>query len=710
MKLKLKIAVLLASILLFTIIIQASGYKIYTNNDPDKDKILIFTLRNILTRSHFVSKEIDDDFSEYVFNKFIDDLSPNKKFFTEKDIKSFSKYKYKIDNQILKDDISFYKEVFKKFTKNIEKTKSYYKKLLSKPFNYKKDETIKIDYKEIHFVRNDKKLKNHWRKIVKLRTLIRIRDNQAKQKAKALKDKKYKVKGFEELEKEAREEVQKDIEDMFIRLEELNHEDWFSVFLNCIVSAFDPHTAYLAPRAKEFFDQDMSGKLEGIGARLNKRGAYINVVELVYGGPAWKQKELEAGDIILEVAQGDKKPVDIIGMRLGDAVRLIKGKKGTEVRLTVKKKIDGSIKIISIIRDVVELEETFVKSSVVEKDGKKFGLINLPKFYIKFDEKNYRDSYKDMKAEVERLKKESVEGLIIDLRGNGGGSLKTAIDISGLFIDEGPVVQIKYRDQNPIVKKDTDSRTQWKGALVILVDEFSASASEIFAAAMQDYKRAVIIGGKQTHGKGTVQSILPINKFIRYDKDLGVIKITIQKFYRINGGSTQKEGVYSDIEIPSRYTYMKFGERDMERALPWDKIKQTNYTVKNSYKNFYEVVSNSKKRISETPNFNLLKEYAKWLKKQQDDTEYSLKYNLFVKESELKEKQSEKFKSVFEYNSNLKFSSPNYELPLIKKDSVFRSKRTNWHKDLSKDAYIEEAVNVLSELELKSEEKLVKSY
>mgnify|MGYP000886216240 FL=1 len=241
------------------------------------------------------------------------------------------------------------------------------------------------------------------------------------------------------------------MDDLYIRIEELEHDDWFSTFLNSVVGAFDPHTTYMAPSIKERFDQNMSGKLEGIGARLQKKGIYTHVVELVSGGPAWKQGELEAGDIILEVAQGKKKAIDIVGMRLDDAIKFIKGKKGTEVRLTVKKKLDGSNKIISITRDVVELEETFVKSSIVEKENKKYGIINLPKFYIDFDEKNYRDSATDMEKEIERLKNEGVTGLIIDLRNNGGGSLKTAIEISGLFINEGPIVQVKYRGENPII-------------------------------------------------------------------------------------------------------------------------------------------------------------------------------------------------------------------------------------------------------------------
>jgi len=709
MNTKCKMTTLLLATLISISSIQIQAASNVNHSDPEKDKILLYILRNILTRSHFVVKDMNDDFSEYVFTEFIDGLDPNKRYFTQKDIKDFEKYKYDIDNQLLNEDISFYNLVYGRFTSKIKNAKSYYKDLLEKPFNFKKKETIDVNYEQSSFAKNENQLKDYWRKQLKLSTLIRIEGELEKQKRNASKKENFKVQKFENLEKNARLEVLKNMDELYVRIEELEHEDWFSTFLNSVVGAFDPHTTYMAPTIKERFDQDMSGKLEGIGARLQKKGIYTHIFKLVSGGPAWKQGDLEAGDIILEVAQGDKEPLDIVGMRLDDAIKFIKGKKGTEVRLTVKKKIDGSIKIISIIRDVVELEETFVKSSIVEKNGKKYGLIDLPKFYIDFDEQNYRDSAKDMEKEIERLKSEGVAGLVIDLRNNGGGSLKTAIEISGLFINEGPVVQIKYRGENPIIKNDTDKKIQWDGAIVVLVNEFSASASEIFAAAMQDYKRAIIIGGNQTYGKGTVQSVLPINRFTKYDKDLGALKMTIQKFYRINGGSTQIEGVYSDIAIPSRYSYMKFGERDLEGALVWDKVKQADYIQTKSYENFSDVIENSKKRIASDSKFKLINEYAKWLKKNQENTSYSLNYKLFTTQSLAQEKDAEKFKSVFDYDSNLKFASPKYEVSLIKKDTILANKRLEWHKKLSKDVYVSEALNVLSELKLKPLDKLAKN-
>jgi len=706
-KFKFSTAFLAIALLVNSFVVNASDKN--TIPDPEKDKVLIYVLKNILTRGHFVVKDMNDDFSEQIFNSFVDGLDPSKRYFTQEDLKEFSQYKYEIDNQLLQDDLTFYKLVYSRFLAKMKNAKSYYGALLEEPFDFKKNETVDLNYDEVPFAKNDNQLIDYWRKQLKLQTLGRVQEQMELQKEKAKKNKKFKVKSFVTLEKEARAEVLKNMDELYMRIEELEHEDWFSTFLNSVVGAFDPHTTYMAPRIKERFDQSMSGKLEGIGARLQKKGIYTHIFELVSGGPAWKQGELEAGDIILKVAQADNEPLDIVGMRLDDAIKFIKGKKGTEVRLTVKKKLDGSIKVISITRDVVQLDETFVKSSIVEKNGKKYAIIDLPSFYIDFQDQASRDSAKDMEKEIERLKAENVSGLIVDLRNNGGGSLKTAIEISGLFIDKGPIVQVKYRGENPIIKNDINPQIQWDGSLVILVNEFSASASEIFAAAMQDYKRAVILGGNQTYGKGTVQNILPINQFYsNYEKDLGFLKMTIQKFYRINGGSTQKEGVYSDIAMPSRYSYMKVGERDLKGALAWDKVPQAKYSQTSSYANFADVVYSSKQRIASDTNFQLINEYAKWLKKNQEENSYSLNYKKFFKESEEKEKEAEKFKSVFDYKSNLTYSSPKYEQSLFKENKDLADKRMAWHKILSKDMYISEALNVLNELKLKNKAEIVK--
>ncbi len=692
--------VLLAGILL--------SFNIKQKPDPEKDRILIGLIRYALTQGHYEPQELNDEFSKAVFDDFIDGLDPTRRFFTQEDLKEFSKYEYKIDDQIKNEDLTFYNVVYSRYIRRLQEAKGFYKEILKYPFDFNKDETFDIDYDKKAFPKNEIELIINWQKHLKLITISRLYDKIKDEEDKQKEDANYKMKSFKELEVEAREATLKGMEEIFDRYDDLDETDWFSVYVNSISEEFDPHTTYFAPKVKKKFDIDMAGKLEGIGARLQKKGDYTKVAELISGGPAWRSGELEVGDLILKVAQADGEPLDIIGMRLDDAIEYIKGKKGTEVRLTLKK-IDGTIKTISIIRDVVILDETFAKSSIVKKDKRKFAIINLPKFYIDFSEKNFRNSATDMAREIERLKKENVEGLIIDLRNNGGGSLETAIDIAGLFIKDGPVVQVKYREGKPRVRSDRDQRIQWNKPLVILVNELSASASEIFAAAMQDYNRAVIIGSKQTFGKGTVQNILPLNNYYKYSKDLGALKMTIQKFYRVNGGSTQLKGVESDIKLPNRYTYMHIGERDEENPLGWDKIASANYTSWKGYENFDEVVNNSKKRVANNPQFMLIDKNAKWLKEGREDTTVYLKFSEYKKDIEKRNEESKKFKPIYKYHNNLVFTSPKYELPLLEKDSVLADKRNVWHKNLSKDIYVEEALNVLSELKLKNYKTLVKN-
>lgn len=684
-----------------------TSFQSTANTDP-KDKVLITILRYVLTEGHYEPKEINDVFSENVYTTFIDNLDPSKRYFLQSDIDEFSKYKFLIDDEIKNEDLTFFFLVYNRFKDRSNESKDYYKAILDHSFNFNTDEILDVDYDKALYAKNKKELIDVWRKQLKISTLSILYDKTKEEDDKFKADSTYQFQPINILEASARESVLKNMDEFYERFDELTYSDWFTTYINCIAEQFDPHTSYFDPSIKKKFDQSISGKLEGIGARLQKQNEYTKVIELISGGPAWKQGDLEVGDLILKVAQGNGEPLNIVGMRLDDAIEFIKGPKGTEVNLTVKK-IDGTTQIISIIRDVVELEETFVKSSIVEKDGRTFGVIDLPKFYIDFDEENFRNSTTDMKQEIERLKKQNVEGLVIDLRNNGGGSLQTAIEISGLFINKGPIVQVKYRGANPEIKKDTDPKIQWDGPLVILVNELSASASEIFAAAMQDYKRAIIIGGKQTYGKGTVQSVIDLNRYHNLKEDIGALKMTIQKFYRINGGSNQLEGVHSDIMLPSRYSYLEVGERDEKNALKFDKVSPANYTLWNNYDNFDEVINNSKKRIATNDTFKLIDENAKWLKKSQEDTLIYLNMNAYKADIESHEEVASKFNPIRDYTTNLTFNSPLYEQPLIDADESLAEKREAWHKNLKKDIYIEEALNVLNDLKIKPEYLLVKN-
>ena len=697
----------IALVLLFTFSVGLFNTSARPNNSDPKDKVLMTILKYVLA-SHYEPEEINDAFSERVYNDFLENLDPLKRYFLASDIEEFSQYKYKIDDQYKKDELTFFFKVYERFMTRVETSKGFYKEILAAPFDYDNNETLNIDYENRKYASNENELIQLWHHQLKFSAISRLHDYLEQEEDKLKDDAQYEKESWTALEAKARKMTEENLDEFFIRMDQLSYANWFSTYINTITSEYDPHTTYFDPQTKKKFDQGISGKLEGIGARLTTKNNYTKVSEIIVGGPAWKQGELEAEDLILKVGQGDEEPLDIVGMRLDDAIEFIKGKKGTEVKLTIKK-IDGSTKVISIIRDVVEIEETFVKSSVVEKDGKKFGMIHLPSFYVDFDDKDYRNCASDMAQEIERLKKDKVEGLLLDLRNNGGGSLPAVIDIAGMFIDKGPMVQVKYRDRAADAKNDRNAGILWDGPLVVLVNEYSASASEIFAAAMQDYKRAVIIGGKQTFGKGTVQSIYDLNKFHNLDDDIGALKLTIQKFYRINGSSVQIEGVKSDIKLPTRLSYIEIGEREEKTALGFDKVAPANYSEWNNYSNFNEVVNNSKKRVAANKYFRLIDEQAKWLKKSADDNLVYLNYAAYKKDLELHEKSAEKFKEIRNYKTNLTYTSPSYELNLLETVPGLKDKREAWHKNLTKDIYVDEALNVLSELKIKPEYLLVKN-
>lgn len=696
--------------------------------DPDKDKLLIELLTYVIDKGHYNPVPVDDNFSKGVYKAYLENLDPSKRFFTQADINEFAKYETQLDDQINNRDISFFNLTYARFQQRVKEAGGFYKDILAKPFDFSSNESFNTDYEKMPYPKDDAELRERWRKQLKLSVLSSVTDKEKIQNAPVedkVKDKgkdapatgatvtpevdKTKADGtkksFAELEKEARESTLKSLDDYFDFVGDLKREEWFSVYLNAIAERYDPHTYYFAPDDKEKFDTSMRGSLEGIGARLQKKGDYVEISELIPGGPAWRGKELEQGDIIVKVAQNKEDAVDISGMRLDDVVKKIKGPKGTIVRLTVKK-VDGTLKTIAITREVVEIEETYAKSSIVNKNGKTYGVIYLPKFYIDFENKDNRDAAKDVAAEVDRLKAQRVDGIVMDLRDNGGGSLKTVVDIAGLFIEKGPVVQVRSRSEegnsnNTEVLNDMDSKVHYDGPLVVLINNFSASASEIFAAAIQDYKRGLILGSKQSYGKGTVQNIYDLNRFVRGSSfgDLGALKTTTQKFYRINGGSTQREGVKSDIVMPDKYSYIEIGERDSDNALPWDKIAPAPYKP---FKNdFSKVIANSQKRIAESTEFKLMDENAKYLSARKDDNAYSLNAEKFKADAARIEAEGKKFKALGTYNNNMTFDALPTEKEQFKKDPALAEKKKDWYKSLGKDAYINEALNVLDDMQTK---------
>ena len=693
------IGILASGIISVIIFFELSANKF---DDPNKDKLLVELVSVVLDRLHYDPKIIDDDFSKSVYDDYIKAIDPQKRFLLKSDIEKFDQYKLLIDDQIKSSSIDFFNLTYETLMSRVDEVESFYIDILDNPFDFNIDENLNTDFEQLEYAvgLNDKI--SIWRKRLKLSTLDGFATKKIVQEEKgSLDDSEKELKSDIELEIESRNTILENLKDFFDFNDDLERKDWFSIYLNSIVNQFDPHTVYLAPQAKDVFDQNISGRFQGIGARLLKKNQQVEIAEIIIGGPVWRDKLLNVGDLILGVSQNpDEEPVDISIMKLSDAVDLIKGEKGTKVYLMVKR-VDGGIEQVEITRDIVELEETYAKSSLIYQESKKFGFITLPSFYIDFNDYGQRNAASDIKKEILKLKNENVNGIIMDLRGNGGGSLKTAVDITGFFIDKGPVVQVKSIGGRKEVLKDTDPSVIWDGPLVILVNEFSASASEILAAALQDYNRAIIIGSKQTYGKGTVQNVLSLNQFISGNTygELGFIKLTTDKFYRISGESTQLEGVKSDIVLPNRYSYIDIGERDLENPLSWDQINSANYSPLNKQLYYDKSLENSKNRISKNEFFNIINEQAKWVKEQQDDNIVSLNYDSYKMDMDNNKKESEKFKKIQDFKSNYKFEwlkdnrIMGDEIP----DEIIE-RRNRWIDDLKKDLYVDEAVNILSDL------------
>ena len=692
---------LFTSLIAFIMCLASCSFVSKDFDTSDKDSLVIQLITYVLDQAHYLDKEIDDNFSEKVFNTFLENLDPYKRYFYASDIEEFSEYKYSIDDAFKNPNFDFFDLVYERYKERMSESEKIFNKILSTPFDFSKDEVCECDFEVLDYVQTNHELYDRWRKLLKIYVIENYHNEIEDDLRKFEKDSLFQIRNLDLIEKETRESLSETmIQNYRFASEEMQRSDWLSVYINSFVSQYDPNTSYLDPESKDRFDVDMSGNYAGIGARLQKKIDKVEITEVISGGPAWRDNILEKGDAILKVRQDDEEePVSILTMRLSEAVKLIKGKKGTKVHLTVKK-VDGSISEVTVKRDIVQLEETYIKSSIVEKNNNNYGIINIPKFYIDFDNQSNRDAAKDLKTEIQRLKEQGIKGLVIDLRNNGGGALKTVVDMAGMFIKNGPVVQVKYFDKEKQVLSDRDRSILWTGPLVILVNEGSASASEILAAAMQDYKRAIIIGGNQTWGKGTVQNVFPLNRMVRGNTngDLGALRYTTQKYYRINGGSVQLEGVKSDINVPYRYKYLDFGEKDSENPLEWDEIDNVDYTTWQSNFDFDQAIQKSKDRMSNNEYLKLVDENAKWIKAVRDDKLINLNYDKFKKELEENLSETKKFDALNDFSMDFNFKSLPYEIDLIEKDSVLGIKRKRWHKSLNKDVYIEEALNVLSDL------------
>jgi len=651
-----------------------------------KEQILISVLLSHIDEYHFSPAEYNNTYSEKIFDLYLKGTDNRKRFLLQSDLNTLNNYKDGLAFKVKNIDLSLYNEMKNIVRERRNDAQGFYKDILAKPFNFKKQESIELDGEKKEYAINKRALKENWRKVLKFQTMNKILDLKETDE--------HKEKSFNALEKLAREKILKQNNDWFIRLNQETDDDYFSVYLNAITQAIDPHSSFFPPAKKDNFDINMSGKLEGIGARLTQEGAYTKVTSLIPGGPSSKQGELEAEDLILAVGQGNDEAVDVVDMPLDEVVKKIRGKKGTEVRLSVKK-IDGSKKIISIIRDVVLIEETYAKSAILEEEGKRLGYIYLPSFY--------GDCYKDVKNEIAKLEDDNIEGLVFDLRNNTGGYLYEVVKMVGLFIEKGPIVQVKNKEPMPKLHKDYDSEIQFKKPVTVLVNAFSASASEIFAAAIQDYNRGVIIGSESTFGKGTVQKFFDLDRLLRDDynayKPLGAVKLTIQKFYRIDGGSTQQKGVVPDIVLPDQYSDIEVGERMKDYVMPWTEIGSVKYD------NYQKLVGNinllkrkSNLRIRNNDVFNEISKEAAWLKNQRDNTFRSLVLSTYEKEEKEIEEQTKAFDDLLKEIKTL--TVKNLEVDKSKFEGNEEKEKINseWLEDLNRDIYILEAINVLQDM------------
>lgn len=669
-------------------------------NTPGEDMLVRVILEN-LKNYHYAPVEIDDSFSVKAFNNYIDDIDPAKRFLLASDVHKLSVYKYQIDDESKNGTYNFFNESLTLIEQKQLDAQKIYRDLLAQKMVFDVDENVDFNEK-IPFAKDDSELRDRWSKYLKYNVMLRLVTSlDVQEKALEKSDTTVKQEPFDSLEFKARQAVLKNHDEWFERLTKMQRKDRLNMYVNALTKVFDPHTNYFPPADKENFDIRMSGKLEGIGAQLQEKDGYIRVTKIIPGSPSAIQGELKENDIIMKVAQAAEEPVDIVDVRIDDAVKLIRGKKGTEVRLTVRKP-DGSVKIIPIIRDVVQLEETYARSAIIaDKDKKPVGYIYLPSFYADFSGEGGRSSWRDVKAEMEKLKTENVKGIILDLRNNGGGSLQDVVEMAGLFIKEGPIVQVKSRGEAPYIMKDNNRDVTWDGALVIMVNSFSASASEIMAAAMQDYKRAIILGAGPTHGKGTVQRFIGLNETLRDRNapDLGSVKLTVQKFYRINGDATQLKGVEADINMPDNYTYIKTGEKEDATAMPFDRIEKTNYTVDPKYiKDLKKIQKKSVERTGRKDEMILLDENARRWQKQNERTVYNLNIQKYRAEEKSNSEINKKYESLFKPIEEMEIRFVPADEKQMLSDESRKSRFNDWKNNLKKDLYLHEALQIAEDL------------
>ncbi|MCW5207207.1 carboxy terminal-processing peptidase [Desulfobulbus sp. US2] len=604
--------------------------------DLGRNRLIAAMLRSQLSSQHFGHKPFDQKMSKEAYKLYLSQLDPKKQFLLTADVKNLDQFADKIDDEISNGRIALPDVGMKLLNKRVEKVAVLIREIMDAEFSPNKKDYLQTDPDKLTASVDRAELKDRWRRSLKMEVLDSYLDAVDKE------NKKRKKEGDSLLDAESKQinqefwaeamkKVRKKTDAYLERLLKVTRQEHYNRYFDAIARSFDPHTNYMAPTSKEDFDIHMSGSLEGIGALLREDDGHIKVVRVIPGSAAEAQGQLQAEDVIMSVSEKDGEIVDISSMSIREAVSYIRGPKGTEVRLTVTR-ADGARLVIPIVRDVVKLEETYVKSTVIKDEkGGKIGYVKIPSFYRDFsagrlgrDGRNVTD---DTRSELNKLKKKGINGIILDLRNNGGGSLSDAVNVSGLFLPGGPMVQVKNSQGVIRVLEDRDRGVVYDGPMIVLINQFAASASEIFAAAMQDYGRALVVGGAHTHGKGTVQALLDMNRNLpllhlkKYD-DLGALKVTIQKFYRVNGSSTQYKGVVPDVVLPSMLDYLETGEQYMDNSLPWDRVEAVSHpSWHGPHFDRERIQEQSRNYVAKSKRFKKIKEESLKAKKRKEETE-----------------------------------------------------------------------------------------
>ncbi|MBD8017348.1 carboxy terminal-processing peptidase [Kaistella pullorum] len=702
---KLKINTLLLFIPLTTLAFCFNSPK----NDDEKMSTIMISVKNTLSYLHYSPRPINDAYSADVYKQYFDMIDASKRYFLQSDMNEFEKHRTKLDDYLNRGDLSFYKLTVDRLYQRVDEIDKISQTILSAPLNFDEEETLVLEPKLKKNPVNAAELSAEWKKYIKYNILQEMESLSAKEQLQ--KEKKDSVQKFnlkdtikleiltpEQKRIKATEEVKDMLTDTFRRFKKRNKMDWFTVYMNAYTEVFDPHTNYFSPKNKEDFDTNFTGKVIGIGAIIQEKRGYLYLGALTIGAPAWKSKQLSEGDKILKVrSKPNEEAVNVVGMLSDEAVRLIRGEKGTKVTLTVEKK-DKSIKEVTMVREEVAIEDTFARSIIINSaDGRKYGFVNLPSFNADFEDSKGRNASDDIKNELIKLKAQNVEGIILDLRNNGGGSLTEVGDIMGLFMNAGPYVQVKDGNGKIQTLKNRTNAPVWTGPLIIMQNELSASASEILAGAVQDYGRGIVIGSPQSFGKGTVQTFVDLNRFLNSNDDFGSLKLTIQKFYRVTGESTQRKGIESDIKMKDFFTYAEIGERYDDYALPWDKIPAAVYQPLN-FLQVNSLLKSAESRLATNKNYQLMQESAQWKERLDKEETISLNQNKFSALMKERKAQIEKFRALEKYNNGLKFTLNPDEVEREKKDEAFAKKTQNWTKSLQRDMYLQEAVAIAGQI------------